>query len=82
MKGLTVVSKEQWERLEALYIHCYCVYHEESVKDFAFHAERCDEVKISWRIQNQVAGLANDRKSKHVYFRNLMQTIKLVKEEA
>lgn len=66
------ITGKQFTLLQDFMFHCWNVYHNKTKSAFDFWAERLDEAKIPWSIQNLAASLMEDRENGFRYFRELL----------
>lgn len=55
-----------YEALNGLYLHCYGVYHEGTMQDFGYYANKLDRLGVPMWVQNNVSAMAEMRTSIHI----------------
>ena len=68
-----LINSQQFDNLLGFYTHCFCVYHDKVKSDFAFWANRLDDIKVPWPVKNTVAALAECKDNQRFYFRTLLK---------
>ncbi|MAD75601.1 MAG: hypothetical protein CML20_12580 [Rheinheimera sp.] len=64
------ITEEQYKLLVDFFNHCFNVFHNSNADNFSWWAEKLDQNKISWKIQNSVSAIATNKDSKNLYLRS------------
>ncbi len=66
------INETQFDALLGFKLHIWNCYHESGEADFSFWAQKLDELKIQWYIQNTVAILMETRANGFSSLKNLL----------
>lgn len=68
------ITQEQFRVIQDFMSHMWHHFHTEEKADLSFWAEKLDEMKIPWAVQNNAAYLMEDRENGFRYFRQVLKT--------
>lgn len=71
------ITEEQKEELKGFFLYMFSYIHGEEQNHFSWWAQKLDNLKIPWIVQNLIAGAAEDKQNGYIYFSSLLKKLQI-----